>query len=163
MTGSNAQFYNGIVLITSFFFSRLVWGTYRTFHVFSDIWKAMEYQKTIEGRIWLDNIATNTTSKLYSAVGTEPQAEVLRFAKHEVPMWLVITYLGSNIVLMCLKIYWFGKMIETIRKRFEPPLGTKEVEPKKSIVMGRGLSANGRKSVEVDSVEIKQRRTRRKA
>lgn len=163
MTGSNAQFYNGIVLISSFFVSRLVWGTYRSFHVFSDIWKAMKYQKTLEGRIWLNTIATNTTSNLYSAIGKDPQAEVLRFAKYEVPMWLAITYLGSNLVLTSLNIYWFGKMIEAVRKRFEPPLGTKKVEPKKSIVMGRGLSANGRKTVEVDSVEIKQRRIRRKA
>ena len=38
-----------------------------------------------------------------------------------VPVWLAVTYLGSNIVLNSLNFYWFGKMIETVRKRFRPP------------------------------------------
>lgn len=36
-----------------------------------------------------------------------------------VPIWLAITYLSSNTVLNSLNFYWFGKMIETVRKRFE--------------------------------------------
>ena len=34
-------------------------------------------------------------------------------------MWLAMTYLGSNVVLNSLNFYWFGKMIETVRKRFD--------------------------------------------
>lgn len=43
----------------------------------------------------------------------------MRYAgtKH-VPVWLASVYLASNIVLNSLNFYWFGKMIETIRKRF---------------------------------------------
>lgn len=35
-----------------------------------------------------------------------------------VPVWLAVTYLSSNVVLNSLNFYWFGKMIETVRKRF---------------------------------------------
>lgn len=37
------------------------------------------------------------------------------------PTWLACTYLGSNIVLNTLNFYWFGKMIETVKKRFRGP------------------------------------------
>ena len=35
-----------------------------------------------------------------------------------VPTWLAVVYLGANIVLNTLNFYWYGKMIETIKKRF---------------------------------------------
>ena len=45
--------------------------------------------------------------------------EVMRYAGHQtIPTWLACVYLGSNVVLNTLNFYWFGKMIETIRKRF---------------------------------------------
>ena len=51
----------------------------------------------------------------------DEQAEVMRFAGDAVvPLWLAATYLGSNVVLNGLNWYWFAKMVETIRKRFEP-------------------------------------------
>lgn len=46
---------------------------------------------------------------------------MMRFAGNEFcPLWLALTYLGSNIVLNTLNFYWFGKMIEAVRKRFVP-------------------------------------------
>lgn len=36
-----------------------------------------------------------------------------------IPIWLAVIYLSSNVLLNSLNIYWFGKMIETVRKRFE--------------------------------------------
>lgn len=36
-----------------------------------------------------------------------------------VPFWLAGVYLTCNLVLNSLNFYWFGKMIETVRKRFE--------------------------------------------
>jgi hypothetical protein len=36
-----------------------------------------------------------------------------------IPIWLAVTYLSSNVVLNSLNFYWFGKMIETVRKRFD--------------------------------------------
>lgn len=36
------------------------------------------------------------------------------------PIWLPIIYVGSNVVLTSLNWYWFGKMITTIKARFDP-------------------------------------------
>lgn len=49
------------------------------------------------------------------------QSEVMKFTHDQtmVPMWLALTYLGSNLILHSLNFYWFGRMIETVRKRFE--------------------------------------------
>ena len=50
--------------------------------------------------------------------------EVMRYATGaNVPAWLGGVYLGSNVVLNTLNFYWFGKMIETIRKRFSERKG----------------------------------------
>lgn len=43
------------------------------------------------------------------------------------PLWLGSAYLASNLVLNVLNYYWFSKMIQTIRKRFDPPWGTKGI------------------------------------
>lgn len=37
-----------------------------------------------------------------------------------VPNLLFGTYLLSNTTLTCLNFYWFGKMVQAMRKRFEP-------------------------------------------
>ena len=43
----------------------------------------------------------------------------MRFAgDYPMPAWLAIVYLSSNVVLNTLNFFWFGKMIETIKKRF---------------------------------------------
>ena len=43
----------------------------------------------------------------------------MQFAgEYFVPTWLAVVYLGANIVLNTLNFYWYGKMIETIKKRF---------------------------------------------
>lgn len=110
-----------------------------------------------------------------------PESEIMRFATgQDIPLWLALAYLGSNVVLNGLNWYWFGKMIEAIRKRFDPPLGTRGLEPKmksRKIKEGidgtvgeengelikvqtdvaRGLYADGHKSVEVDRIEVRKR------
>lgn len=90
--------------------------------------------------------------------------ELMMFAPQPVPMWLAIVYLGANITLMGLNVYWFGKMIETIRKRFPPPFGTKKEEDvkkdkpdEKEVVMGRGVDDAGSKSVDVEQKELRHR------
>lgn len=50
------------------------------------------------------------------------QSEVMKFVgagTRGIPIWLAVTYLSSNVVLNSLNFYWFGKMIETVRKRFD--------------------------------------------
>jgi hypothetical protein len=103
MTGSTAQLVNGIALLTTFFFSRVVWGNYQSFLIYQDIWTALHSADT--------------------AVGDSPlfdYADVGEQGRPQLPMWLVVLYLGSNTVLNFLNVYWFGKMVRTVRKRFSP-------------------------------------------
>ena len=98
LTGSRAQLYNGLLLIATFFCCRIVWGPIQSYSVFRDVWDAY----------W--------NPPLTRAEGIE------------VPLWLALTYLGSNTILNCLNYYWFGRMIDAVRKRFTPPAGTKPGE-----------------------------------
>lgn len=84
MTGSTFQLVNGIALLTTFGGSRLVWGTYQSYRMYHDIWRALQNP------------------------GELP-----------VPSWLAVTYLASTTALSALNFYWFGKMIQTLAKRFE--------------------------------------------
>ena len=50
------------------------------------------------------------------------QAEIMKFAgpgTQPVPIWLAATYLVCNTTLNALNFYWFGRMIETVTKRFQ--------------------------------------------
>lgn len=106
MTGSRAQWYNGILLLASFFSCRLLWGTYQSVRVYQDVWAGLHH-------------AGFPTSERADDLAA---ANVMRFAKEgSVPVWLACTYLGSNVVLNTLNFYWFGKMIETVKKRFRSP------------------------------------------
>lgn len=100
---------------------------------------------------------------------TYPSEEIMRFAGDTtVPLWLALSYLFSNIVLNMLNYYWMGKMIETIRKRFPPPFGTKGTEKveepekhsteKPQVEVQRGLYQDGRKTVEIEGREVRSRR-----
>ena len=102
MTGSRPQWYNGILLLASFFGCRLVWGSYQSIRVYADVWSALHIENT------------GVLEKAWGAGD-----EMMRYASGaNVPTWLGAVYLASNIVLNTLNFYWFGKMIETIRKRF---------------------------------------------
>ena len=106
MTGSRAQWYNGMFLLSSFFCCRLLWGTYQSVRVSQDVWAALHYDPMVRS----------------SRAVFEPEAdgaEIMRFAgDYDMPAWLAVVYLSSNVVLNTLNFYWFGKMIETIKKRF---------------------------------------------
>jgi len=98
--------------------------------------------------------------------------------REDVPFWLAASYLASNITLNGLNWYWFGKMIEAIRKRFDPPFGTRGMPDKpkgaallegidgsapekktikKETEIWKGVDADGSTSVEVDQVEVRRR------
>jgi len=93
-----------------------------------------------------------------------------------IPLWLSMAYLASNITLNSLNFYWFAQMIKTIRKRFDPPFGTRrpedtaggrkmaapekegyEKDGEKEYRMSTGLYADGRTTVEVEATEVRQR------
>jgi hypothetical protein len=118
MTGSKAQLYNGIALISVFFSCRLVWGAYSSFYIYQDTWNALSFDPTTV------KLSTNE--------------DLMRFGHdHALPAWLVIIYMGGHITLQLLNVFWLGKMIAAIRKRFTP-----EAKAAKA----NGVAVNGRRS-----------------
>jgi len=82
--------------------------------------------------------------------------DIMQFAGEEfVPLWLAFTYLGSNIVLNTLNFYWFGKMIETVRKRFQPQ---KETRHKDKATVTRSTGVNGTIRIDIDETEVRRRK-----
>ena len=87
-----------------------------------------------------------------------------------VPVWLACTYLGSNIVLNTLNFYWFGKMVEAVKKRFRPTKKEKvemkagsgvrgSKEGPKVEMDGHGHAhGRGKKVTEVKQTEIRRRK-----
>ncbi|KAF2465565.1 DUF887-domain-containing protein [Lindgomyces ingoldianus] len=136
MTGSKIQFYNGIMLLLTFFSCRLMWGSYQSVRVFYDVYRALTAGHPTINDPELGKFNNRTTaSELVHG------DEIMQFAGDQfVPVWLAGCYLASNITLNGLNWFWFGKMIETLRKRFDPPLGTRkaeaELEKEKVLVEG---------------------------
>lgn len=193
MTGSKVQLYNGFILLGTFFGARLCWGSYQSFHVFYDIYRAIQAGGLVPGSgpLGLGEGANSTTVE-----SAQPVAETMRFSEGtEVPIWLASTYLAANLTLNSLNFFWFNKMIATVRKRFEPPLGTKRPEKKikkdedkvfvegidvetdeevevmdvaangdasvkvgGETIVARGLYDDGRRTVEVEKTEVRNRR-----
>lgn len=137
LTGSTLQLINGIFLLLTFMSCRLFWGTYQSIRVFSDIWSAY-HAGPIAPLLDPSNDAKsfpNTTT----TTPTSDRSEMMRFANNQsIPLWLALAYLTSNIVLNGLNWFWFTKMIETLRKRFDPPLGTKRAEKPSHIEIPEG-------------------------
>ncbi|OCK78095.1 DUF887-domain-containing protein [Lepidopterella palustris CBS 459.81] len=182
MTGSKIQLYNGMALLFTFFSCRLIWGSYQSFYVFGDVYRAIA-----SGGMFTHDTEAGTTAR---APSYDAQSEIMRFAANRrVPVWLAISYLGANITLNSLNWFWFAKMIETVRKRFDPPLGTKRPDKKlekehtmvegvdvetdadvdaemvpikvtgmDGVKLSRSIHANGRKIVEVEKKEVRSRR-----
>lgn len=63
---------------------------------------------------------------------SDPQGQTTHFMTvRYLPVWLGASYLAANVSLTILNFFWFSKMVQTIRKRFDPPFGTKGVGPEK--------------------------------
>lgn len=138
MTGSLAQLINGLCLLATFFGCRLVWGTYSSVRVYQDMWSALHHQPS-------------PSSPLSAS-----SPEIMHYAiTEQVPLYLAFLYLGSNLVLNSLNFYWFRKMIDTLRKRFQPAPAP-AVEPPH---VARTTGADGKTRVEVDDTEIRRRKT----
>lgn len=100
MTGTRAQLYNGILLLFTFFTSRLLFGTYQSYCVFADFWRAVGASPSADKIHFTTMIYVNNTTT--------------------VPLWAALSYLASNVTLNFLNFHWFFKMIRAVRKRFEP-------------------------------------------
>jgi len=157
MTGSKAQLYNGLLLLATFFGCRLCWGTYQSVRVYQDVWNALHHKPATAG-INIDALSNGTASALDASAGKSAAPihnEMMRFAGEEyVPLWLAFTYLGSNVVLNTLNFYWFGKMIQAVKKRFVP---AKEGKRREKPIVTRSTGANGKSRVDIDDTEVRKR------
>lgn len=127
MTGSRLQWYNGMFLLASFFTCRLVWGTWQSVIVYTDMWKAIGHRS----RHLHDGITTHAPifqmrngTLCVDEACARANAEVSRFAHltdNALPLWLPLTYVASNLVLNGLNYYWFSVMIDAVLKRFRAP------------------------------------------
>jgi hypothetical protein len=97
MTGTKAQLYNGIALLAVFFSCRLVWGAYSSYNIYKDVWDALQ----LEGMSKMD---TNDELMMF---GTD-------------------RYMSGHVILQVLNVWWFGKMISAVKKRFTGKSGKKE-------------------------------------
>lgn len=155
LTGSTYQWINGMLLIASFFCCRLLWGNLNSLFVFFDMWTAYRSGMiTTSPQLWPD-------SKPPGHLAAD-ESDLFRFTPgRELPLWLAASYLSANLVLNGLNIYWMGKMVETIRKRFDPPFGTKGVvKGNKEAQLNGGkkdVAVSGTTSVQQGS-EVRQRR-----
>jgi hypothetical protein len=133
MTGSRAQWYNGMMLLFVFFSCRLVWGTWQSAVVYRDMWYAL--QQTWSASSSPLQQPVNINAHVFHPVRdgalclddtcARANAEITRFAEYTstgVPTWLVFTYVASNLILNFLNFYWFSKMVDTVLKRFREPV-----------------------------------------
>ncbi|KAL8647679.1 MAG: hypothetical protein Q9226_006340 [Calogaya cf. arnoldii] len=121
MTGSKPQWYNGIILLVSFFCCRLMWGTYQSLRVYQDCWAALHFTDTHGSNVSREAIHPKGIPELMDPTGGKAELMKYNLNPENMPLWLGLTYLGSNVMLNTLNFYWFGKMIETVKKRFRTP------------------------------------------
>ena len=115
MTGSKLQLYNGIALLVTFFGCRIVWGTYQSIMIYSDIYKALTIPQTqlMDSMFNAEKCGGNTNSSM----GLDESGSC---AMGDLPMWLVCVYLVGNTALSMLNFFWFTQMVKAVRKRFVP-------------------------------------------
>jgi hypothetical protein len=113
-TGSRLQLYNGIALLATFLLCRVVWGTYQSVLIYSDIYTAFKARSTDPMSLTLEagKCEGNSTGFGYGGPGGCELGEL--------PMWLITIYLVGNTALSLLNLYWFNQMIKAVRKRFVP-------------------------------------------
>ncbi|PBP20932.1 DUF887-domain-containing protein [Diplocarpon rosae] len=106
MTGTKAQLYNGITLLVVFFCCRLVWGAYSSFNIYRDAWTALHFDR--------------------SKIGGDEQ--IMQFADdRSLPLWVLALYMSGHAILQALNVWWFGKMIAAVKKRFDGSAKVNEV------------------------------------
>lgn len=159
-TGSPVQLINGVFLLTSFGGARLLYGTYVSANLWYDIFRAARLNWTSPHTppLALSVFALNATTLFESPMKA---LEVVKFAPATpyIPVWMWASYLVSNFVLHVLNWYWYGKMISAIRKRFDPPIGTrtKDKVEKQEDKISTSTDASGRQVVSVDHLEVRKR------
>ncbi|KAI0172353.1 DUF887-domain-containing protein [Hypoxylon sp. FL1284] len=152
MTGSRAQLYNGLMLIFTFFSCRLVWGTYQSVLVARDIWAGLRKVPRA--------LATVAPEEAFTTIFPSQYTQTMQYVSQStsIPLWLAIIYAGANLTLNSLNFYWFFKMIDAVRKRFDPKEKKEEAEGEANSVQGDAASTS---AVTNSNTELKTRRRRR--
>ena len=169
MTGSIPQLINGIFLLASFAGCRLLWGTYHSVWVFVDVYRAWRHGLIVPELLARDAGASPQMEAMLrksTGLGSMADEVMIYAAGKDVPTWLALSYAVSNVTLNTLNWYWFGKMVSTVRKRFDPPFGTRKPEDKAQeengvmdldVQLGRSVYADGHKGVEVSGTAVRRR------
>lgn len=120
LTGSIFQFINGVILLSTFAGSRLVYGFYQVnnIHIIADFLLAA-YTLSLQSYTFYQT--------LYSI-------------RDQFPQWLLLTYAIGNVILCTLNVLWFQKMIAALQKRM-----VKGPEANGNGKAVNGHAANGKK------------------
>lgn len=86
MTGSKLQLYNGIALLVTFFGCRIVWGTYQSIMIYSDIYRALTMSHADPMSSLLETQKCDATSTNNSSMGLDDPGNC---SIGDLPMWLV--------------------------------------------------------------------------
>lgn len=158
LTGSVYQAINGAFLTSTFFLCRIVWGTYSSYLTFTDMYTALQHGHNQRPTGILGEIDEHT--KLETRVAMFQRPNGVWYGEMHLPLWLAGVYLASNLTLNVLNMFWFSKMVQTIRKRFDPPFGTKGVggdavhyEPQEKVT-ARELAARAMTPVEAATNDL---------
>ncbi|KAF2674645.1 hypothetical protein BT63DRAFT_419930 [Microthyrium microscopicum] len=159
LTGSNIQFINGILLLITFGGARLIYGTWASYSLCRDILTAVYTAREAPHTppLALSHFALNATTLFNNPIEA---LQVLKYAPAgpHIPTWMWMSNIASNITLNILNWYWYQQMISAIRKRFDPPFGTrKKLKADSDIKVTRSEDASGSKTLKVDSLEVRRR------
>ena len=141
MTGSRAQWYNGMMLLGVFFSCRLIWGIWQSVLVLKDIFQVLSWTRAlpstmapyeIQSAIFTQKDISLCLDEACIRAATEVSTFAPTITKDSVPVWLPLIYLVSNTILNSLNVYWFSKMIDAVMKRFREPKSEKQGKPAKT-------------------------------
>lgn len=110
--------------MTTFFGCRLVWGTYGAINVSKDVYRAV-----FEGMSLADGLQSRALPGSSQKNSRDLDSEATSYLEiQHLSLWIGVLYVTANSALTVLNAFWFSKMVQALRKRFDPPLGTKAVE-----------------------------------
>lgn len=98
-------------MLVTFFGCRIVWGTYQSVLIYSDIYTALTTPSDLSSSMLGEGKCANNASS--TSPGYISGCEV-----GELPLWLISIYLVGNTALSLLNFYWFSQMVKAVRKRF---------------------------------------------
>ena len=123
MGKSRAQLCNSVILLVSFFICRILWGPYLLICFYRDVWATINYSafhhniksfnSTIFGISDIENVST--------IVPSHDDSDIMIFAGPEhVPVWIALTIASSVTIINILSFYWFGRILRSVRNRYDP-------------------------------------------